>query len=137
MTNQGVSIFIVFSALLILGGCMATEQPSNGFTKMEGANTMSLEKKEMEKSNKKSIQYFIVAKLKSVNEQPQEYLEFKSKRFSGIIACINWMSENNHLITQSLQKHLTNRKKGYFVDNIKCLKTSIFFQVNSRKEFIV
>ena len=56
---------------------MTIDQSPNGFTKMEGTNIMSLEKKEMEKSNKKSIQYFIVAKLKSVNEQPQEYLEFK------------------------------------------------------------
>ena len=102
---------------------MTKDQPPNGFTKMEGTNIMSLEKKEMAKSNKKSIQYFIVAKLKSVNEQPQEYLEFKSKRFSDISACLNWMSENNNLITQSLQMHLTNRKKGYFVDSIKCFNT--------------
>ena len=49
---------------------MTSDQLPNGFTKMERANTISLEKKEMEKSNKKSIQYFIVAKLESVNEQP-------------------------------------------------------------------
>ena len=66
----------------------------------------------MEKSNKKSIQYFVVAQLRSVNEQPQEYLEFKSKRFADISTCMNWMSENNNLIiTQSLQKHVMNRKR--------------------------
>jgi|OM-RGC.v1.026055579 hypothetical protein len=124
--NQGVSIFIVFSALLILSGCMTSDQLPNGFTKMERANTMSLEKKEMEKSNKKSIQYFIVAKLKSVNEQPQEYLEFKSKRFSDRTTCVNWVNENNYLITLSLQKHVTNREKGYFVDSIKCINTKYF-----------
>ncbi len=134
---QNRFIFIVFSTLLILSGCMTTDQPPNGFTKMEGTNIMSLEKKEMEKSNKKSIQYFIVAKLKSVNEQPQEYLEFKSKRFSDISTCLNWMSENNNLITQSLQKHVTNQKKGYFVDNIKCLKTSMFFQVRASEAISV
>ena len=126
MKNQGVSIFIVFSALLILSGCMTSDQLPNGFTKMERANTMSLEKKEMEKSNKKSIQYFIVAKLKSVNEQPQEFLEFKSKRFSDRTTCVNWVNENNYLITQSLQKHVTNREKGYFVDSIKCINTKYF-----------
>ncbi len=126
MKNQGVSIFIVFSALLILSGCMTSDQLPNGFTKMERANTMSLEKKEMEKSNKKSIQYFIVAKLKSVNEQPQEYLEFKSKRFSDRTTCVNWVNENNYLITLSLQKHVTNREKGYFVDSIKCINTKYF-----------
>ena len=123
MNNQGVSIFIVFSALLILSGCMTSDRLPNGFTKMEGANITSLEKKEMEKSNKKSIQYSIVAKLKSVNEQPQEYLEFKSKRFSDRSTCVNWVNDNNNLITQSLQMHLTNRKKGYFVDSIKCFNT--------------
>ena len=126
MNNQGVSIFIFFSAILILSGCMTSDQLPNGFTKMERANTMSLEKKELEKSNKKSIQYFIVAKLKSVNEQPQEFLEFKSKRFSDRTTCVNWVNENNYLITQSLQKHITNREKGYFVDSIKCINTKYF-----------
>ena len=104
---------------------MTTGQIPNSFTKMEGTNIMSLEKKEMEKSDKKSIQYFIVAKLKSVNEQPQEYLEFKSKRFSDRSTCVNWVSDNNQLLTRSLQEHVRNRKKGYFVDNIKCLRTAL------------
>ena len=137
MNNQGVSIFIVFSALLILSGCMTSDRLPNGFTKMEGANITSLEKKEMEKSNKKSIQYSIVAKLKSVNEQPQEYLEFKSKRFSDRTTCVNWANENNYLITQSLQKHVTNREKGYFVDSIECLKISYFFKKSHNREYEV
>ncbi len=123
MQNQGVSIFIVFSALLTLSGCMTVDQPPNGFTKMEGAKIKSGEKERTEKSNEKSSQYFVVAKLKSVNEQPQEYLEFKSKRFSDRSTCVNWVNDNNNLITQSLQMHLTNRKKGYFVDSIKCFNT--------------
>ena len=123
MQNQGVSIFIVFSALLTLSGCMTADQPPNGFTKMEGAKIKSGEKERTEKSNEKSSQYFVVAKLKSVNEQPQEYLEFKSKRFSDRSTCVNWVNDNNNLITQSLQMHLTNRKKGYFVDSIKCFNT--------------
>ena len=125
MNNQGVCIFIVFSALLILTSCMTSDQLPNGFTKMERANTMSLEKKEMEKSNKKSIQYFIVAKLKSVNEQPQEYLEFKNKRFSDRSTCLNWASDNNQLLTRSLHEHLGDRKNGYFVDNIECLRLAL------------
>ena len=72
MQNQGVSIFIVFSALLTLSGYMTADQPPNGFTKMEGAKIKSGEKERTEKSNEKSSQYFVVAKLKSVNEQPQE-----------------------------------------------------------------
>ena len=123
MNNQGVSIFIVFSALLILSGCMTSDQLPNGFTKMEGAKIKCGEKERTEKSNEKSSQYFVVAKLKSVNEQPQEYLEFKSKRFSDRTTCVNWVNDNNNLITQSLQMHLTNRKKGYFVDSIKCFNT--------------
>ena len=134
---QNRFIFIVFSALLALSGCVTTDQPSNGFIKIKEEDIRSLEKEKTEKSNEKSSQYFVVAKLKSVNEQPQEYLEFKSKRFSDRSTCVNWVNDNNNLITQSLQKHVTNRKKGYFVDNIKCLKTSIFFKVDNRKEFIV
>ena len=87
MKNQGVFILVVFSALLALSGCMTTDQPQTVYQE-EGTNIVTL-KKEMEKSNKKSIQYFMT-KLKSVR-QPQECLEFKSKRFSDISACLNWM----------------------------------------------
>ena len=134
---QNRFIFIVFSALFALSGCVATDQPSNGFTKIKEEDIRSLEKEKTEKSNEKSSQYFVVAQLRSVNDQPQEFLEFKSKRFADISACVNWMSENNNLITQSLQKHVTNRKKGYFVDNIKCLKTSMFFQVRASEAISV
>lgn len=105
---------------------MTAGQPPNGFTKMEEAKIKSGEKERTEKSNKKSIQYFVVAKLKSVNEQPQEFLEFKSKRFSDRTTCVNWVNENNYLITQSLQKHVTTREKGYFVDSIRCINTKYF-----------
>ena len=134
---QNRFIFIVFSALLALSGCVTTDQPSNGFIKIKEEDIRSLEKEKTEKSNEKSSQYFVVAKLKSVNEQPQEYLEFKSKRFSDRSTCVNWVNDNNNLITQSLQKHVTNRKKGYFVDNIKCLKTSMFFQVRASEAISV
>ena len=122
---QNRFIFIVFSALLALSGCMTADQPPNGFTKMEGTKIKSGEKERTEKSNEKSSQYFVVAKLKSVNEQPQEYLEFKSKRFSDRSTCVNWVSDNNQLLTRSLHELVRNRKKGYFVDNIKCLRTAL------------
>ena len=123
MLNKFLINLIVLGSFINLVGCMTADQPPNGFTKMEGAKIKSGEKERTEKSNKKSIQYFVVAKLKSVNEQPQEYLEFKSKRFSDRSTCVNWVNDNNNLITQSLQMHLTNRKKGYFVDSIKCFNT--------------
>ena len=123
MLNKFLINLIVLGSFINLVGCITTDQPPNGFTKMEGTKINSGEKERTEKSNKKSIQFFIVAKLKSVNEQPQEYLEFKSKRFSDRSTCVNWVNDNNNLITQSLQMHLTNRKKGYFVDSIKCFNT--------------
>ena len=83
------------------------------------------EKERTEKSNKSSIQYFVVAQLRSVNDQPQEFLEFKSKRFSDRSTCVNWVSDNNQLLTRSLHELVRNRKKGYFVDNIKCLRTAL------------
>ena len=125
MQNQFVFIFIVFSALLALSGCMTTDQPSNGFSKIEEEDIRDLEKERTEKSNKSSIQYFVVAQLRSVNDQPQEFLEFKSKRFSDRSTCVNWVSDNNQLLTRSLHELVRNRKKGYFVDNIKCLRTAL------------
>ena len=126
MQNQGVSIFIVFSALLTLSGCMTADQPPNGFTKMEGTKIKSGEKERTEKSNEKSSQYFVVAQLRSVNDQPQEFLEFKSKRFRDKGDCETWMIANNRLLNESLHYHVTNRKRGYFIDNIKCLRTTLF-----------
>ena len=123
MLNKFLINLIVLGSFINLVGCMTADQPPNGFTKMEGAKIKSGEKERTEKSNKKSSQYFVVAQLKSVNEQPQEYLEFKSKRFSDRSTCVNWMNDNNNLITQSLRMHLTSRKKGYFVDSIKCFNT--------------
>ena len=125
MKNQGVFILVVFSALLALSGCVTTGQPSNGFSKMEEEDIRDLEKERTEKSNKSTIQYFVVAQLRSVNDQPQEFLEFKSKRFSDRSTCVNWVSDNNQLLTRSLHELVRNRKKGYFVDNIKCLRTAL------------
>ncbi len=126
MNNQGVSIFIVFLALLALSGCMTTDQTPNGFAEMEKEDIRSLEKERSEKSQNKSIQYFVVAQLRSVNDQPQEFLEFKSKRFSDKSSCEKWMISNNRLLNESLHNHVTSRKRGYFVDNIKCLRTAFF-----------
>ena len=126
MQNQGVSIFIVFSALLTLSGCMTADQPPNGFTKMEGTKIKSVEKERTEKSNEKSSQYFVVAQLRSVNDQPQEFLEFKSKRFRAKGDCETWMIANNRLLNESLHNHVSHKNRGYFVDNIKCLRTELF-----------
>ena len=122
---QNRFIFIVFSALLALSGCVTTDQTPNGFAEMGKEDIRSLEKERSEKSNNKSIQYFVVAQLRSVNDQPQEFLEFKSKRFRDKGDCETWMIANNRLLNESLHNHVTNRKKGYFVDNIKCLRTAL------------
>ena len=137
MKRNIVLSLLMLTSFINLVGCMTSDQKPNGFTKLKERNIQSLGKERKEKSKNIYIQYFIVAKLKSVNEQPQEYLEFKSKRFSDRNACMNWMNENNYLITNSLQKHITERKKGYFIDNIRCLETSMFFQRNEIKGFSV
>ena len=133
MKNQGV--FIVFSALLTLSGCVTTDQPSNGFTKIKEEDIRSLEKEKTEKSNEKSSQYFVVAQLRSVNDQPQEFLEFKSKRFRDKGDCETWMIANNRLLNESLNYHVTNRKRGYFIDSIKCLNTSFFASLSSYQAY--
>ena len=137
MKRKIILRLLISIGLINLIGCVTTEHKPYGFTKLKERNIQSLGKERKEKSKNIYIQYFIVAKLKSVNEQPQEYLEFKSKRFSDRNACMNWMNENNYLITNSLQKHITERKKGYFIDNIRCLETSMFFQRNEIKGFSV
>ena len=134
---QNRFIFIVFSALLALSGCVTTDQTPNGFAEMGKEDIRSLEKERSEKSNNKSIQYFVVAQLRSVNDQPQEFLEFKSKRFRDKGDCETWMIANNRLLNESLNYHVTNRKRGYFVDNIKCLKKSMFFQVRASEAISV
>ena len=126
MHKQLVWILLVFSALLTISGCMTTNQPSNGFTKLEEEDIRGLEKERMEKSTQKSTQYFVVAQLRSVNDQPQEFLGFKSKRFRDKGDCETWLIANNRLLNESLHYHVTNRKRGYFVDNIKCLRTALF-----------
>ena len=123
---QNRFIFIVFSALLALSGCVTTDQTPNGFAEMGKEDIRSLEKERSEKSNNNSIQYFVVAQLRSVNDQPQEFLEFKSKRFSDKSSCEKWMISNNRLLNESLHNHVTSRKRGYFIDNIKCLRTAFF-----------
>ena len=132
---QNRFIFIVFSALFALSGCVATDQPSNGFTKIKEEDIRSLEKEKTEKSNEKSSQYFVVAQLRSVNDQPQEFLEFKSKRFSDKSDCEKWMIANNRLLNESLNYHVTNRKRGYFIDSIKCLNTSFFASLSSYQAY--
>lgn len=125
MHKQLVWTLLVISALLTISGCVNSDKRSNSFTEMEEKDIRSLEKERKETTGKKTIQYFIVAKLKSVNEQPQEYLEFKNKRFSDRSTCLNWASDNNQLLTRSLHEHLGDRKNGYFVDNIKCLRLAL------------
>ncbi len=126
MKRNIVLSLLLLTGLINLAGCVTTDQKPNGFTAMQERDVQSLGKERIEQLKNRSIQYFIVAKLKSVNEQPQEYLEFKSKRFSDRSACMDWVNENNNLITRSLHKHVTNREKGYFVDSIKCFKTKYF-----------
>ncbi|MAI75734.1 MAG: hypothetical protein CMM90_00925 [Rickettsiales bacterium] len=137
MKRKIILSLLILTGMINLIGCVTTDLKPNGFTEMKERDIQSLGKERKEKSKNISIQYFIVAKLKSVNEQPQEYLEFKSKRFSDRNECMNWVNENNNLITRSLQVHVTNRKKGYFVDNIKCLKTSMFSQVRASEAISV
>ena len=122
--NINLSLLLL-TGLINLAGCVSTDQKPNGFTEMQEKNVQSLRKKRIGKLKNRPIQYFIVAKLKSVNEQPQAYLEFKSKRLSDRTTCVNWVSENNQLLTRSLHELVRNRKKGYFVDNIKCLRTAL------------
>ena len=134
---QNRFIFIVFSALLALSGCATTDQPSNSFSKLQEEDIRNLEKERTEKSNKKSIQYFVVAQIRSVNDQPQEFLEFRSKRFSDRSTCVNWVIDNNQLLTRSLREHVRNRKKGYFVDNIKCLRSALLVTRYDEKTIII
>ena len=122
---------IFFKSILIgvfglLLGCVTSDKPYNGFSPMQKSEISKLDNKKNSRTIPKEVEFFVVAKLKSVNKQPLEYLEFKEKRFLTKGDCHAWMNENYAMLNVSLRKHLLRRKKGYFVDVVSCHKTSGF-----------
>ena len=80
----------------------------------------------MDRFLSKKVEFFVVAKLKSVNKQPLEYLEFKEKRFLTKGDCQAWMNENYAMLNVSLQT-FTEKEKGYFVERGKLSQNQWFY----------
>ena len=112
-----------FGSLL---GCVTSDKPYNGFSTMQESEISKLDNKNNSRTIPKEVEFFVVAKLKSVNKQPGEYLEFKRKRFLSKGDCQTWINDNHAMLNVSLRKHLLRRKKGYFVDVVNCYKTTSF-----------
>ena len=107
-------------------GCVSSDKkPENSYSSLK--DNLSITKKEGENNHlKDQTDFFIVAKLKSVNDQPKEFLEFKKRRFEKKIQCMQWMSDHRQLIDHTLNRHIAEQKKGYFVDSIRCINTKYF-----------
>ena len=122
----------IFFKLILIGvfglllGCVTSDKPYNGFSPMQKSEISKLDNKKNSRTIPKEVEFFVVAKLKSVNKQPGEYLEFKNKRFLSIGDCQTWINDNHAMLNDSLHKHLMKRKKGYFVDVVNCYKTTSF-----------
>ena len=107
-------------------GCVSSgKKPENSYSSLK--DNLSITKKEGENNHlKDQTDFFIVAKLKSVNDQPKEFLEFKKRRFEKKVQCMQWMSDHRQFIEHTLNRHIAAQKKGYFVDSIKCINTKYF-----------
>ena len=118
-------------------GCVSSdEKPENSYSSPK--DNLSITKKEWENNHlKDQTDFFIVAKLKSVNDQPKEFLEFKKRRFEKKVQCMQWMSDHMQFIEHTLKMHIAAQKKGYFVDSIQCLKISYFFKKSHNREYEV
>ena len=118
-------------------GCVSNDKkPKNSYSSPK--DNLSITKKEGENNHlKDQTDFFIVAKLKSVNDQPKEFLEFKKRRFEKKVQCMQWMSDHMQFIEHTLNMHIAAQKKGYFVDSIQCLKISYFFKKSHNREYEV
>ena len=118
-------------------GCVSSDKkPKNSYSSLK--YNLSITRKEWENNHlKDQTDFFIVAKLKSVNDQPKEFLEFKKRRFEKKVQCMQWMSDHRQFIEHTLNRHIAAQKKGYFVDSIECLKISYFFKKSHNREYEV
>lgn len=133
MVKKSIFILVIFSSIFSLSGCITPDVKATGFTKIHQKEIKKLDSTSPNQLKDKPPQYFLVVKLKSVNDQPLQFLEFKGKRFKDKNECENWMIENRGSLNESLHNHVSNRKRGYFVDNIKCLRKVFFVRIYGNK----
>ena len=128
----------IFSICFInLSSCIGANSNLSGFTKMHGSDKLNLQRQKSIKVTEKTIQYSVIAKLKSVNDQPIRYLEYNIKRFGNRHECMNWVSDNNYPITQSLREQLVVHKPGYFIDGVECLSVKYVKQLRLQENSII
>ncbi len=117
--------FLSIGAVLVLTGCVSQVQNPKNFNKVK-AEKFSANEQKLEQQKNEHSEFSVVAEIKSVNDQPVEFLEFKLKRFVNEESCQMWMNENSTLVTKSLSSHVFKLKQGYFIDSVKCLKKNQF-----------
>ena len=118
--------FLSIGAVVVLTGCVSQVQNPKNFNKVKAEEFSANEQNKIEQHKNEHSEFFVVAEIKSVNDQPVEFLEFKLKRFGDEESCQMWMNENSTLVTKSLSSHVSKLKQGYFIDSVKCLKTNHF-----------
>ena len=129
--------FFSIGALVILTGCVTQVQNPKNFNKVKADKFSANEQNKLEQHKNEHSEFFVVAEIKSVNDQPVEFLEFKLKRFGDEESCQMWMNENSTLVTKSLSSHVFKLKQGYFIDSVKCLKTTQFLLKPEIKDYNV
>ena len=131
-------LFIKLSSIgffFILMGCVTNVQNQNDFNNVKAEKFSANKENGLDHHKNKHLEFLVVAKIKSVNDQPVEFLEFKEKRFGDVESCQVWMNDNSTLVTKSLISHVFKLKQGYFIDSVKCLKTTQFLLKPETKSY--
>ena len=136
MFLKGLNKLLSICILIFVTGCVTNEQKSKDLAKVNHG-TSSDDDIVLNSLPKEVPDFFVVAEIKSVNDQPIEFLEFKLKRFAGKNECQTWMSNNSTLVADSLYSHILKLKKGYFIDSIKCLKTGRFLPKTKKTNYSI
>ena len=129
--------FLSIGALVILTGCVSQVQNPKNFNKVKAEKFSANEQNKVEQHKNEHSEFLVVAEIKSVNDQPVEFLEFKLKRFVNEESCQMWMNENSTLVTKSLNSHVSKLKQGYFIDSVKCLKTNHFILKTETRSYTI
>ena len=98
MFLKGLKKLLSICILIFVTGCVTNEQKSKDLATVNHG-TSSDDDIVLNSLPKEVPDFFVVAEIKSVNDQPIEFLEFKLKRFAGKNECQTWMSNNSTFVS--------------------------------------
>ena len=121
MIKKNIHYLLFLAGLVVLSGCITNNYTDEMLADKRNKKIFNIDKNSYNLEGR-YIEYFVVAKLVSVNDNPEEYVEFSYKAFTNRIDCDNWKHQSRELLIDSLQEVLNKRKKGYFVESLRCLR---------------